>query len=349
LCLFDFNHDGYKDIFIGSRIKKGRFPYANKSWVLINEKGVLKAYENFSYDLGMVTSALWSDFDNDNWEDLIITREWNSIAVLKNNSGNSLKPLNVTGLTEPKGVWFSIAAGDFDMDGDDDYIIGNFGENNRFTISDKYPMRLYALDLDMDGNLDPIITGYWKNPKGKMAEFPVNYFDELRGQSEYFSRLFENYKEFSYADIHQIIPPQLMSRVELKLTINTLSSFIVWNDKGSFKWEKLPLQIQVSPVKKMIVRDLNGDNYPDVIVAGNDHTYDIATGYLDSNKGLILMNNKNRTFKVLTPAKSGLLLNGMVESLLWFDGKQPFIIAGINRREVVTYVYNPEANLKNKD
>jgi len=344
---FDFNHDGFTDIFIGSRVKKGRYPFANKSWLILNEKGNFKSDEKLSYDIGMVTDAVWSDIDNDGWEDLVITREWNSVAVLKNNGGKSLEVMNVPDLSDFKGIWFSIAAGDFDRDGDDDYIIGNFGENNRFNISKKYPMNIYALDLDMDGNLDPITTGYWKNPKGKMTEYPVNYFDELRGQSVYFSKLFENYAEFSYADIHRIIPQSLMEKVELKLSINTLSSYLVWNNNGKFTWEKLPLQIQMSPVKKMIVRDLNGDGYPDIIVTGNDHTYDIATGYIDANKGLILINNGDRTFKVMTPSESGLLLNGMVESLLWFEEDEPLLIAGINRLGTVAYRFKENGIRKN--
>jgi len=345
---FDFNHDGFIDIFIGSRIKKGRYPYANKSWLVLNERGILKTGDKFSYDLGMVTDAIWSDIDNDGWEDLVITREWNSVAILKNKDGKSLEITNVPDLTDLKGIWFSISAGDFDLDGDNDYIIGNFGENNRFTISKKYPMKLYAIDLDMDGNLDPITTGYWENQKGKMTEYPVNYFDELRGQSVYFSKLFENYAEFSYADIHRIIPPSLMEKVELQLSINTLSSYLLWNDNGKFTWEKLPFQVQMSPVKKMIVRDLNSDGYPDIIVTGNDHTYDIATGYLDANKGLILINNGNRTFKVMPPSESGLVLNGMVESLLWFEENEPILIAGINRVGTVSYRFKEIKNRENQ-
>ncbi len=57
------------------------------------------------------------------------------------------------------GIWYSLAAGDFDKDGDDDYIAGNLGDNHRFTVSDKYPLNLYAIDLDMDGIMDPLIIG----------------------------------------------------------------------------------------------------------------------------------------------------------------------------------------------
>jgi len=90
----------------------------------------------------------------------------------------------------------------------------------------------------------------------------------------------------------------------------------------------------------MIVQDLNGDNFPDVIVTGNDHTYDIATGYYDANKGMVMLNNGNGSFQVLPPAKSGLMLHGMVESLLYFQ-QDSLVVAGINRSNVAVYKLKP--------
>ncbi len=53
----DFNHDGYVDLFIGARVKKGMFPYANHSWLIINDKGKLTVNASSRLDLGMVTDA----------------------------------------------------------------------------------------------------------------------------------------------------------------------------------------------------------------------------------------------------------------------------------------------------
>lgn len=340
---FDFDHDGDMDLFIGSRVKKGMFPYANHSWLIINDNGTLKVDSSSRLDLGMVTDAVWSDYDGDGWEDLIVTREWNSIAVLKNVNGKELVPQLLPDMEEHKGIWYSITAGDFDNDGDEDYIVGNLGENHRFTVSEEYPMGLYVIDLDLDGKIDPITTAYWEDPEGKMKEYPVNYFDELRSQSEYFSKIAKNYTEFSFMDINDILGENMLKRLEFKLEVNTTSSYIIWNDKGKFRWEKLPLPLQVSPVKKMIVIDLNGDKYPDVILAGNDHTYNIATGYYDANKGIVLLNNGIKrdsgkaTFEVLTPSESGLLLQGMIESLIYFEGDTSLIVVGINRGKATVF------------
>ena len=335
---FDFDHDGDIDLFIGSRVKKGMFPHADPSWLIINDKGKLSADHTKQFDLGMVTDALWSDYDNDGWEDLIVTREWNSIAILKNMNGRELVLQDIPELEKKHGLWYSIIAGDFDQDGDQDYIAGNLGENHRFTVSEKYPLTLYSIDLDLDGVIDPLSTAYWKDKDDKMTEYPINYFDELMGQTNFFQKMFNDYTSFSYAGVSDMLDENILKRLEFKLHVNTTSSYIIWNEKGKLRWEKLPLDLQVSPVKKMIVQDLNNDKYPDVIVAGNDYTFDISTGYYDALKGIVLLSKGNRrSFDVLPPSGSGMLLKGMAESLLYFDGDTSLVVAGINRAKVSVF------------
>jgi hypothetical protein len=38
-------------------------------------------------DIGLVCDALWTDYDNDGWEDLLLAGEWMSPTFLKNNKG----------------------------------------------------------------------------------------------------------------------------------------------------------------------------------------------------------------------------------------------------------------------
>jgi hypothetical protein len=338
---FDFDHDGDIDLFIGARIKMEMFPFAADSWILINENGEFKPANTLRYDLGMVTDAIWSDYDGDGWEDLLITREWNSITILKNINGEKLKTQNLPEIESMHGIWYSIAAGDFDMDGDSDYILGNLGNNHRFTVNDKYPLKIYADDLDLNGTIDPISTGYWKDINDVMKEYPINYLDELGGQTNFFYKIFDNYESFSYASIEEIFDTSMINRVEHIFYVNTTSSYILWNNEGSFEWDKLPAPAQVSPIKKMIVSDFNNDTYPDLLLAGNDHSYDISTGYYDANKGIVLLSkNKEPLTDLKLPSQSGLLLNGMVESLLYFDGETPLIIAGFNRGKTEAFSLN---------
>jgi hypothetical protein len=347
----DFDHDGDIDLFIGARIKVEMFPFAPDSWIVINDDGEYKAKSSMNYNLGMVTDAVWSDYDGDGWEDLLITREWNSVAFLKNLEGKRLENQDLPEIESMHGIWYSVTAGDFDKDGDPDYILGNLGENHRFTISDQYPLRIYAFDLDMNGTLDPISTAYWKDQEDVMREYPINYLDELIGQSPYFLQKYQTYTSFSYETIEDILEADMMKRVNDTLYVNTSSSYILWNNTDHFEWERLPRTIQVSPIKKMIVYDFNNDTYPDVLLAGNDHSYDIGTGFYDANKGFLLLSKDGQPLSDLKPpSQSGIILQGMVESLLFFDGDTPLIIAGFNREKAKAfYVNNPGGKAEGDD
>ena len=339
----DFDHNGTIDLFIGARVKMGMYPYSNHSWLILNDKGQLKADPLFRLNLGMVTDAIWTDYDNDGWEDLLVAREWNSIVIMKNMGGKELVPQTIPELEKEHGLWYSLAAGDFDMDGDDDYIAGNLGDNHRFTVNDTYPLKFYAIDVDQDGVIDPIMTGYWNDRNNKMTEYPVNYLDELWSQSKYFEAIYKDYTPFSYMSINEILKENLLTGLKFELYVNTTSSYILWNDKGSFRFERLPALLQVSPVKKMIVEDFNDDTYPDVLAAGNDYTYNLSTGYFDANKGVLLLNKvkmqdkDHYSFEALGPSRTGILLQGMVESLLYLKGDTSLVVAGINRAGAVVY------------
>jgi enediyne biosynthesis protein E4 len=344
---FDYDHDGDLDLFIGSRIKKDMFPFGADSWILVNENGGFVKENAISFNLGMVTDAVWSDYDADGWYDLLIAREWNSVAVIKNHEGKRLTGEIIPEIDELHGYWYSITAADFDLDGDEDYILGNLGNNHRFQVSDKYPMNLYAVDVDLNGSIDPIITAYWNNPEGVMTEYPVNYMDELVAQLPSVGIKYPDYKSFSFATIDDLLEPAVKERVLYKFKMNTTSSYILWNEGGKFKQEKLPETAQLSPIRKTIVRDFNDDNFPDVILAGNDYTYEVSTGYYDANKGLILMSKDGKALdNLVTPAQTGLLLTGMVESLLWFEGESPFLIVGSNRKKVETFSFTGEKTHK---
>jgi enediyne biosynthesis protein E4 len=328
----DFDRDGDIDLFVGARVKKGRYPYSASSYLILNDNGNFEGDSRNVLELGMVTDACWADLDHDGWQDLLIAREWNSLVMLKNNSGKTLTDEGDNGLNKIHGLWTSIAAGDFDKDGDNDFIIGNLGDNHRFTISDRYPLQLYAIDLDKNGSIDPIASSFWKDANGEMEEYPINYLDELSSQSPFFRKMFTSYKVFSTTALGAMIKMDTIAEKH-KFRVNSSSSYILWQEGSAFIWEKLPPAVQVSPIKKMLVRDFNQDGNLDVIVAGNDYTYDVSTGYYDANKGIVMMGTGGKSFKLLSPSESGLLLNGQVESLVWLEGETPLMVAGINRRK----------------
>jgi len=75
--------------------------------------------------------------------DLIVAGEWMPVSFFKNNHGKLENITAASGVAGETGWWNSIAAGDFDNDGDMDYIVGNLGQNSFYRRHHQYPVSVY--------------------------------------------------------------------------------------------------------------------------------------------------------------------------------------------------------------
>lgn len=338
----DFDQDGDQDLFIGCRVKRGYYPQSKASYVLVNNGTGFTESDLWSFDLGMVTDAKWSDFNGDGWADLMISREWNSPVVLMNIEGKKLEIFHPEEIAEMHGFWSSVTAADLDGDGDDDYILGNLGENHRFSVSGQYPLRIYSIDVDGNGTIDPLSTGYWKDEYGMMQEYPIHYLDELAAQSPFFRRKFTSYAQFSRAIVDSLVDKTAIADSDI-FQVNTTASHILWNvGQSKVIPQKLPKVAQTSVVREILVRDFDGDMKQDILLLGNDYTYDVSTGYYDANKGILLTYQGDQSFKVVPTRESGIHINGQVESLLYFEGQPGVLVVGINRDSILTFTLNKQ-------
>src|SRR5690606_19122503 len=185
----DFDGDGDLDLFVGGRVIPGGYPISPQSYILKNNGGKFEdVTQEMCADLtkgGMITDALWTDYNNDGRPDLIIVGELMPVTIYEN-TGTRLQRVTQSGLEGFTGLWNSITGADFDKDGDIDYIVGNIGQNNYYNISAQFPLRVYAKDMDNNGSIDAILSCYFKSERGEMAEYPVHFWDELYGQSPLF-------------------------------------------------------------------------------------------------------------------------------------------------------------------
>ena len=74
----------------------------------------------------MVSDALWTDYNGDNQMDSMLVGEWMPITLLTNKNGTFQNITNEVGFKDTEGWWNCIVQGDFDQDGDMDYVAGNF-------------------------------------------------------------------------------------------------------------------------------------------------------------------------------------------------------------------------------
>lgn len=347
----DFDADGDLDLFVGGRLIPGSYPYPSKSYILKNNAGKFTdATSDVCIDLrapGMVTDAIWSDFDNDGKIDLILVGEFMPITLFKN-MGGKFNKLSVTGLETYVGWWNSIAAGDFDRDGDMDYIAGNLGGNNDYQVSQQYPLTVYAKDFDGNGSIDPIMSCYMRESmtSDKKKLYPIHFWDELNSQSTKFRRKYSSYKQYGEATLDRLLAPEDLQGA-LVLKANHMASSYVENlGDLKFQLKSLPLSTEVAPVNGMVTCDVNADGNLDVVMIGNDYGNEVFSGRYDAFTGLILAGDGKGSFETIPAGRSGFYVAGDAKALARLTSKRnDLLLATQNNDSLKVFAFNKNVAL----
>lgn len=314
----DFDRDDDLDLFIGGRIIPNQYPQPATSYLLRNESGRFERVEIADFDnLGLVTSAIWTDFDNDNWLDLMVVGEWMSPKFFKNQKGVLKDITKTSGVSGQKGFWNSISAGDFDNDGDMDYLVGNLGLNSQLKATSEEPVSIIAKDFDNNGSYDPIITYY---NQGKA--YPLHTRDALISQINAFRARYQKYADYGNIGAHKIFAKtDLIGSLQLKVT-NLESSLIENLGNGQFRLKPLPKVAQLAPAFGIIVNDFNEDENLDALIVGNLRSTELVSGYYDASIGNCLLGDGKGNFKNIPTTESGVYIEGDAKGIVKVDGKQ---------------------------
>jgi len=326
----DFDKDGDMDLFIGGRFVPRDYPMPADSKILENIGGKLvdvtsdKAKE--LNQIGMVTDAIWSDYDNDEDLDLIVVGEWMAITIFENTNGNFIKKV-LPDLQKTHGWWFSIEQGDFDNDGDMDYIAGNLGLNYKYKTTDETPFDVYYKDFDGNGSND-IVLGYYNYGK----HYPVRGFSCSSQQVPKLKKEFKKYDVFASLEIDEVYGEDNLDTSLHYETDTFATSFIENLGGGKFKITPLPVEAQFSSVNDMLLEDLNGDGNLDALLIGNLYVSEIETTRNDAGIGLVLLGDGKNNFKPLTNQESGFFARGDAKKVkvIHVDNKKIVLVANNN-------------------
>ena len=330
----DVDKDGDIDLFVGERLISDSYGMPGSGVILLNNgKGYLKDVTSINApeleDIGMITDALFVDIDNDNDEDLIVIGEFMGINILLNENG--FFRLSKSELSNYKGWWQSIQAGDFNGDGLLDLVVGNHGLNSRFSASKEFPIRLYVNDFDLNDQLDPVLT--FKRENGKF--YPYDLRHNLIDQMKPLKKVFPDYKSFRTASIEDMFSSDQLDE-SLKAEVNTLSSSIFINKgNGKFDFHELPQKAQFSPLYALYLKDFDKDGDLDIIAGGNLYNAKPEIGRYDASFGLFLENNGRGKFEV--PYNGyGFKLKGEVRSIIFSNSN---IVVGRNSDSIAIFKY----------
>ena len=338
----DYDRDGLVDLFVGGRVTPLKYPTSSNNLLLKNTSAQGKAKFESAIEAaapglasqGLVTSALWSDIDNDGWLDLLLTREWGPLTVWKNNNGKLTEATGAAGIANLTGWWNGIAAGDFDSDGDIDYAATNFGLNTKYHASEETPTLLYYGDFK--GNAEgEIIEAEYEDE----TLFPVRGRGCSSRAMPHLKEKFGTFREFAQASLPEIYSPQSLSSAQ-RFAATTLESGVFLNDgKGRFVFKALPRLAQISPGYGIVATEANGDGLPDLVLAQNFYGPQIETGRMDSGLSLLLLGDGTGSFNPVWPADSGIVIASDAKSLTTVDlnrDGQSDLAFGLNNEGVKT-------------
>jgi hypothetical protein len=349
----DYDGDGDLDLFVGVRLKPLAYGYPCKGYILQNNgKGVFTdVTSQVAPELlqaGMITDAKWFDYDRDGKPDLVIAGEYMPIRIFHNEGGRLKEVTKQLGLDKTNGWWNRLEIADINGDGYPDIIPGNHGLNSRFKAALDKPVSLYAGDFNDNGTIEQVVCSYNGD-----SSYPVALRQDLLSVLPFLKKKYLNYKDYQGQTITDIFSREQLNRA-IRLDAYELRSCVLMNNAGGtvngrdgpvakpgFIVKPLPVQAQFSPVYGILVKDLDGDGRPDILLGGNFYQSKPETGIYDASYGLLLKGDGQGNFRSVDARQSGIVIKGQVKDIvdLKIDKKQVFIFA-LNDQAPVFMEYN---------
>lgn len=328
---FDYDKDGDLDLFVGNNSINNRFGSLPDCYLLNNNKGIFTIVEGQTFSkIGMVTDAIFSDFNKDGKVDLILVGEWMKPTFFANKNG---KFTNVTETVFPEksnGLWQSVIPFDIDQDGDEDYLVGNWGMNSKFKASKEFPMKMYYDDFDTNGSFETIVA---VEKKGQY--YTTMGLDELAEQfSGMLKKKFNSYKSFAGKTLEEVFDPKMLEKGTL-FEVHNLKSGYLKNENGKFTFVPFSNKMQVAPITCFVKSNFDSDAKEEVFAAGNYFGVSPYHSKFDGFSGALIKNEKT----IFLGNQIGIDLTQKAVrhlDIIKFNGKK-YILVTINNKKVELY------------
>lgn len=311
----DFDRDGKLDLFLGGRVLPGRYPTAPRSALLRNVGGrfedVAATLGAGLAEVGMVSSALWSDVDQDGWPDLVLALEWGGVRFWRNLEGRGFEDRSeVAGFAAVgTGWWTSLASADFNGDGRPDYVAGNLGLNTTYRAP---AVLLYG---QFGSGPPQLIEASYQGDK----LYPRRTLKSLSAVIPTLRRRFQKNNDFAKATLSEMLDADRLAKAKRYEATELRSGVFLSQANGTYRFEPLPRIAQISILQGIAVGDFNGDGHTDIYAVQNSYAPIPSIGRFDGGFGQLLRGDGRGRFSSVSALESGLVVPGDAKALVVLD------------------------------
>lgn len=345
LAAADIDADGDVDLFVGGSFKPANYPRDARSRIFLNEDGQFRLdRENSSTigEIGLVSGAVFTDYDQDGDPDLLISRQWDSLVLFQNSNGTFRNVSSSVGLDDYKGWWNGVSTGDFNNDGRPDIVAANMGKNSVYQLSgpaeEQKPLKLFYSDLNMDGQVDIVDSYYSPELQAYVPRRKLYAFDSLPTVL----RFIDSHEQFANSSVSEIFR-QDFSKIPSK-EITTLQHTLFLNTGNGFTARTLPEYAQFSTAFHPAVADFDNDGNEDLFLSQNLFPFPTYIPRQDAGRGLLLLGDGTGNFEIKKGQETGIKVYGEQRAAAVSDfnrdGKTDLVVT---QNEGATKLYKNQA------
>jgi hypothetical protein len=326
IAVADLDLDGREDIIVGESFKPMTYGLPGNCLIIYNRgNNQFEVQQPLAGErLGLITGIETSDLNSDGYPDILLIGEYMSPTVLYNSVGTFDLPAAEVGAGELQGLWSALEKADLDGDGDEDFILGNLGENNFFGDG----LTVLINDFDDNGTTEQLAC-----VQRAGGLFPIHDIGELYAQMPILKKKYRTYAEFAQAPLEDLLPAEKLLEAQ-RLYLKERRSLVLWNEAGQLRPVPLPAEVQFSSVHAIAVSDANDDGIADLWLGGNDYKCKPQFGRQDATAGWLCYGEQQGTTWTYTNCQTlGAL--GQIRALAIINPNQ--IVIGRNDGETSVY------------